>query len=104
LWGLPFGIVEAVANHHAPGRVTAVSADDVLVAVHVANALVHELHEGIVGAEDRLDWEFLERIGADAYMPTWRQVAAEQFANIREAESSPSGAESPAAVVNPRRV
>ncbi len=94
LWGLPFEIVEAVAYHHTPSSVHAVSADDVLVAVHVANALVHELQEGILGAEDRLDWDFLERIGADAYMPAWRQVAAEQFAlmSADQTEHSPSTA------------
>jgi putative nucleotidyltransferase with HDIG domain len=95
LWGLPFSIVEAVANHHTPGRVVAVTADDVLVAVHVANALAHELREGVVGAEDRLDWEFLERIGADAFMPTWRQIAAEQYAMFQQEDAATTAAPSP---------
>jgi hypothetical protein len=92
---LPFSIVEAVANHHTPGRVVAVTADDVLVAVHVANALAHELREGVVGAEDRLDWEFLERIGADAFMPTWRQIAAEQYAMFQQEDAATTAAPSP---------
>jgi putative nucleotidyltransferase with HDIG domain len=82
LWGLPFDIVEAVANHHNPDRVATATADDVLVAVHVANALVHELIDGKDSGTSQLDELFLQRVGADVYLPEWRQIAAEQFEQV----------------------
>lgn len=39
LWGLPLTVVEAVANHHRPETF---GSSELLVALHVADALVHE--------------------------------------------------------------
>ena len=42
LWGLPDGIVEAVAHHHDPAEVDGLAFDGV-AAVHIANGLANEL-------------------------------------------------------------
>jgi HD-like signal output (HDOD) protein/ActR/RegA family two-component response regulator len=41
IWGLPYSVVEAVAHHHAPGRIRQTQFD-VLAALAVANALTPE--------------------------------------------------------------
>ena len=43
LWGLPAGVVDAVAHHHEPSGVAALDLDPV-GAVHIANALAHEVY------------------------------------------------------------
>ena len=77
LWGLPNQIVEAVANHHHLGE--PISDFSVLVAVHAANALAHELCDDLAqNAEDQLDADALgpmmERL------PIWR-VACQEIAH-----------------------
>lgn len=77
LWGLPFNIVEAVAFHHAPGRVPGEDFG-VVGAVHVADLLAHELagtaHEP--GPEQPvLDEAFLKVRGVTDKLPQWREVA-----------------------------
>jgi putative nucleotidyltransferase with HDIG domain len=77
VWGLPFPILEAIANHHQPHRV-AEGSRDVLAAVHVADALV----DGWIETGDpneRLDVAFLESAGWDSHLPAWRQIAAEEI-------------------------
>jgi HD-like signal output (HDOD) protein len=44
LWGLPDGVVEAVAHHHDPGVVPGATLDAV-AAVHIADALAHEVRQ-----------------------------------------------------------
>jgi HD-like signal output (HDOD) protein len=66
LWGLPFRIVEAVANHHAPLR----NAHDRLglpQIVWLAACLVQ-------GQEP--DPEYLKRIGADELLPKFKAMVA----------------------------
>ncbi len=66
LWGLPFRIVEAVANHHAPRR----NAHDRLglpQIVWLASCLVY-------GEEP--DPEYLERIGANELLPKFKGMMA----------------------------
>jgi len=73
IWGLPYFIVEAVANHHAPSRVPQ-SELGTLAAVHVADCLAHTLAGHVrepdpgwlaqVGAAGRWS-EWLERFGGD---------------------------------------
>ena len=66
LWGLPFRIVEAVANHHAPER----NAHDKLglpQIVWLASCLVY-------GEEP--DAEYLKRIGADELLPKFKGMKA----------------------------
>jgi HD-like signal output (HDOD) protein len=66
LWGLPFRIVEAVANHHAPLR----NAHDRLglpQIVWLASCLVH-------GEEPNPD--YMKRIGADELLPQFKGMIA----------------------------
>jgi putative nucleotidyltransferase with HDIG domain len=89
LWGIPFTITEAVANHHSPSTVPAASpADDVLVSVHVANALAHELTDGELVHQSLLDEDFLTRIGMIDELPRWRAIATEQYERVRDVISS----------------
>lgn len=76
LWGLPDGIVEAVAHHHDPGSVPGVAFDGV-VAVHIANTLANELAPAAENAPPpaALDEELLDRLGLQARVDVWRQHA-----------------------------
>jgi HD-like signal output (HDOD) protein len=67
LWGLPAPIVEAVAFHHAPGK-SSHQAFSPLTAVHVANALEHEIE----GDPLLLDKEYLRKIGVAGRVDAWR--------------------------------
>jgi putative nucleotidyltransferase with HDIG domain len=56
LWGLPAGVIEAVAGHHLPARELS-SEFTALTALHVANAIENSLaHEG--NAEVTMDLEY----------------------------------------------
>jgi HD-like signal output (HDOD) protein len=79
LWGLPYPVVEAVANHHAPKRVTATRRVDVLAAVHIADGLAHE-HVAGPTPQVPLDPAYLESVGVTAELPKWRSLVAEQAA------------------------
>jgi HD-like signal output (HDOD) protein len=67
LWGLPMPIVEAVANHHEPGRVR-MSGFWVPGAVHVASALV---------AGTPVDEDYLRAVCQIDHLPAWRALAEE---------------------------
>ncbi len=72
LWGLPDNTIEAVAFHHEPQSV-APAGFAPLVAVHVADALVHEaLGEPTEGL---LDEDVLEASGLEGRLPEWRAIA-----------------------------
>jgi putative nucleotidyltransferase with HDIG domain len=65
IWGLPYPVVEAVANHHAPERVLQQGLD-ILAAVHVANALSHEIASEAGDANEifrPVDPEYLVSLG-----------------------------------------
>jgi HD-like signal output (HDOD) protein len=68
LWGLPAPIVEAVAFHHTP-ETSSLQAFSPLTAVHVANALEHELD----GGDTSLNEEYLEKIGVANRVEVWRK-------------------------------
>jgi HD-like signal output (HDOD) protein len=70
LWGLPAPIVEAVAFHHTPERSTNTKFSP-LTAVHVANALEHELD----GEDSDLNLEYLAKIGVADRVDAWREEA-----------------------------
>jgi HD-like signal output (HDOD) protein len=74
LWGLPNSIVEAVAFHHRPDDCSDRSFCP-LTAVHVGNALAHELHppQNEYGAEN-LCLEYLSRLGLADRLPIWREA------------------------------
>jgi len=78
LWGLPSPLVEAVLNHEQPSS----SPEDgfsPLIAVHVANALAHEV-SGAVGHADPkdLDTACLERLHLAPRLALWRQHCLEE--------------------------
>jgi len=78
LWGLPYPIVEAVGNHHAPHRVPSRELD-LVVAVHVADALAWELVPPDVPsprpATPRMDDACLEKLGLSEELEGWRERA-----------------------------
>jgi putative nucleotidyltransferase with HDIG domain len=76
LWGLPDGVVEAVAHHHDPESVPGDKLDAV-AAVHIADALANESRPD--GCEHppggALDDALLERLGVAAQQDQWRKLA-----------------------------
>ena len=77
LWGLPDGVVEAVAHHHDPGSFPGLALHPV-AAVHIANVLAHQLHPD---ARDNpppgtLDPTFLDRLGLQPRAELWHQLSA----------------------------
>jgi HD-like signal output (HDOD) protein len=78
LWGIPDGVLQAVAHHHAPrrGRDKGVTA---LTLVHVANGFSNrgaDLAEAELDAMD-LDRNYLEGLGVWEALPGWRHVCVE---------------------------
>lgn len=82
LWGLPLGIVEAVAYHHQPELALPT---DTLVAVHVANALSHPGPGATPdpSAGGRLNVAFVESSAFGPELPGWRAVAEEELREAR---------------------
>lgn len=80
LWGLPYGIVEAVAHYHDPLRLSG-GLDGgrfgVVEAVHVASALATEEMK-LPGVHEPPDPHLLERLGLTGSLPEWRIVAREE--------------------------
>lgn len=75
LWGLPATIVEAVAFHHAPSR-SDLRAIGPLAAVHVANAIEHELSKGEPRSQaTTLDLGYLAAARLDGRLELWREEA-----------------------------
>jgi HD-like signal output (HDOD) protein/CheY-like chemotaxis protein len=70
LWGLPDGVTEAVAFHEFPGACAGGGFSPV-TAVHVADALEHELDETGDRKPD-MDAAYLKRLGLLARVPEWR--------------------------------
>ena len=81
IWGLPYPIVEAVANHHAPFRVTQ-SVIDILAAVYLANVLTNNNRRLVPrGAEydkEVVELAYLENLGVSDRIDHWREMAKEQ--------------------------
>jgi putative nucleotidyltransferase with HDIG domain len=74
LWGLPLGIVEGVAYHHRPEFF---ASSELLCALHVADALVHESTEtrNDSSAGSLLAVEAVESSPWGAKLPKWRACA-----------------------------
>jgi putative nucleotidyltransferase with HDIG domain len=93
LWGLPNPVIEAVANHHVPRRVPQQSFDT-LTAVHVADALVHELEadpkNSTGGAPSLVDQDYLAQLGLSERLPLWRALASARKEKADEAARKPS--------------
>jgi HD-like signal output (HDOD) protein len=83
LWGLPDSIVEAVAYHHNP-RLCPHNAFTPLTAVHVANALIHEMDVVDGGSQtEPVDLDYLTQTGLDDRLAVWREccrIAYQQVA------------------------
>jgi len=85
-WGLPYPLIEAVAFHHAPGKVNHTSFD-LLSAVHVADALAEEFARTPQRGEiPHLDLEYLERLGVAHRVPAWREIAEREAGNAEQGE------------------
>jgi HD-like signal output (HDOD) protein len=76
LWGLPYAIVEAVANHHVPTRIAFQRSLDVVAAVHIADKLAHESVPEEPVSRAPLDLAYLETLGVANELPAWRAMAA----------------------------
>jgi HD-like signal output (HDOD) protein/CheY-like chemotaxis protein len=78
LWGLPFGIVEAIAWHHRPEE-SGTAAPCVLTAVHAANLIDHAMYPS---AGDRLQMQspYLASLGLGDALGEWRAQAVAQSA------------------------
>jgi HD-like signal output (HDOD) protein len=78
LWGVPYPIVEAVANHDAPASVPQ-EGFGILGAVYVADQLAHECAppESSAAGQVRepLDQAYLESLGVSDRLSEWRALA-----------------------------
>jgi HD-like signal output (HDOD) protein len=74
LWGLPDGVVEAVAHHHDPLAVPG-AALDAVAAVHIADALAHEVQQGPGDIAPLLDAAYLDQLGVRSRLDQWRELA-----------------------------
>ena len=70
LWGFPNPIVEAVAFHHAPSRVStgALSLADL---VHAADQLIHQRQPDACMEEQGFEAEFTQRYDLNKRLPRW---------------------------------
>ena len=78
LWGMPLDLHEIAAYHHHPSR-SIVKKFTPLTAVHVANALEHEINpdkEGLPVA--KLDEDYLAQIGVLDRLPAWREAVTKR--------------------------
>lgn len=79
LWGLPYPVVEAVANHHAPSRVESPELDE-LAALHVGDYLAHDVSNGGESSPANLialDLDYLAPLIQEGQVETWHEAATE---------------------------
>lgn len=67
IWGLPYPIVEAIANHHEPSRVAARDEFGILDALYVADCLVNDIE---------IDTEYLKETGFEEQVGAWQEMAS----------------------------
>ena len=73
IWGLPAAIVTAIAFHHRPDQ-HATKNFSPLTAVHVANALEHELNpDKDDPTPEQVDRYYLEELGLQNRVEAWRE-------------------------------
>jgi HD-like signal output (HDOD) protein len=76
-WGLPIPIVEAVALHHQPARLSS-SSFSPLTAVHVANVFEHEgRYQDPSGCS--VDSAYLEELGLSDRVKEWRGICLDRL-------------------------
>jgi putative nucleotidyltransferase with HDIG domain len=88
-WGLPYPVIEAVANHHDPSRIQRRPGLDAMAAVHVADLLAHEQTLAASGEDDPfapLDESGLRSLGLADRRSEWRELAARCLGAARSAE------------------
>lgn len=86
IWGLPYSVVEAVAHHHHPSRVST-DCFDVVGAVHVADLLVHQQSSAAEpggNTHEGLDTAWSERVGMTDRLGEWSRLAAEHLKEAKE--------------------
>ena len=90
LWGLPDGVVEAVAHHHDPGSFPGLALHPV-AAVHIANVLAHQLHPDTRDnpPPGTLDATFLDGLGLQGRDKLWNQLSA-KWARHLDGNSHPT--------------
>lgn len=80
LWGLPYAIVETVANHHCPTRLP-LQGFDAVASVYVADCLAHEREAQLTATGQNghppIDMEYLGVLGVADQLPGWREATAE---------------------------
>jgi len=78
LWGIPYPVVEAVAHHHHPERVSPAELD-LLSAVYIANSLAHERDDsqsaGDVLVHVPLDMAVIAKLRLEDRLEGWRALA-----------------------------
>ncbi len=81
LWGLPSGVIRAVAFHHNPAKETAYKIDPV-AAVYIANHLYYSEKQGQQDTNilPALDCDYLEKINASTKFEDWKFMAKRIFA------------------------
>jgi HD-like signal output (HDOD) protein len=78
LWGLSDHIVEALVYHHYPAKSLA-KAFSPLTAVHIANALAHELYpDGSAELNAAIAADYLADLGLTERLPVWRSICQEE--------------------------
>lgn len=85
IWGLPHGIVEAVAWHHRPS-IAAAKSFAPLTAVHVADALLSSSEFRHLPPELSCDRKHLEDIGLAHREVAWRQTCQEVMETLKRRE------------------
>ena len=105
-WGMPMALLEATAWHHQPGR-SASQEFTALTAVHIANALEHELHGSKdSGSPSTLDLFHIEALGLTHRIDAWKECLRNgkpQPQGKPIPKQSPEAAASAAAPVAPER-
>jgi len=84
LWGLPSGVIKAVAFHHNPAKETSYRVDSVS-AVNIANCLYYSENPqaGKRNVQILLDKPYLERIKAEKMLDEWKDMARRVFKGER---------------------
>ena len=71
IWGLPVPIIEVIAFHHCPGKLTEKQFSP-LTAVHVANALAYDNQSpDDESGSSLLDYEYLSELSLADHLTTW---------------------------------
>lgn len=68
IWGIPYSVVEAVANYIEPFKVNH-NELNILSATYIADQLALDIHT------DKIDLQYLERLDVLKQLPQWREMA-----------------------------